>query len=711
MEKYCWLNNIKAYWVFICLILQSALLHAADHSAINLELSTVADLERVALENDKWHAVLPVLGDEKQYFLVTVAGKIYQLHDTEVAQSAFFDLKSALKKPDIIALTAITLDPNFHYRDQPGYHTFYTAHTEASIKSATKLSPKKKDIDVPFDTVIMRWKLASLHSPMPKVSQQHEVMRIAIKNPQEHIQQLSFNPYIEPWHDDFGLLFISLAVSEEIKDDALYAGSILRIKPEKYGLQSYTTPANNPFTKIADIPNEIALITGQKTEHFDWIKKGFFSLLIQFNQQGTILLVEAKIGDDWRSLLPEKRIKKRLPATASKPKTLLYQGREIKTLWGKALRLKEVDNTWQLQPIALSSTVSTAEITQDLPHKLIKNDNNQQEKFSVHLRHNGELLLLEHNKQRLYTIKKPKINNITAVDAETPIADSNNNSTFTFIFFMMFILMSYFWYLRHNTGKNQHFLHDEWANFDINLKTQSLALYKRHAKVAEKNISISSLIRSELLLNGDVISTVSADDTQAFSNKVEESTLAIFAKEHRLKMVDEKQRKIQLCLTDDKKKRYSICLYFRVGNIRHTKLKYSKVIDKAIDWQWLFAQYINPKLTGKRKILVKKTLEKTLDNTVIHTTTALNSEQKTSVHNAQAVVDHSLSPESSVEQAKNSHSLNTRETVNNEDSASHIDTKLVAALDKLVALKKQGYLDENEFDTAKTKILKDLADN
>jgi hypothetical protein len=48
---------------------------------------------------------------------------------------------------------------------------------------------------------------------------------------------------------------------------------------------------------------------------------------------------------------------------------------------------------------------------------------------------------------------------------------------------------------------------------------------------------------------------------------------------------------------------------------------------------------------------------------------------------------------------------------NSEAEASNIDTKLVLALDKLVIMKKQGYLNEREFTIAKTKILKNLANN
>ena len=38
-----------------------------------------------------------------------------------------------------------------------------------------------------------------------------------------------------------------------------------------------------------------------------------------------------------------------------------------------------------------------------------------------------------------------------------------------------------------------------------------------------------------------------------------------------------------------------------------------------------------------------------------------------------------------------------------------LETKLVPALDQLVMMKKQGYLDENEFNIAKTRILNELA--
>jgi hypothetical protein len=326
MDKNNQLKHFRLYFIYTLVAVFSQMVHAIAPITSDLELSAIANLSKVVLKSDQWLSVLPVIGDKNQYCIATTAGKIYQLNNNEIAQSAFFDLKLALENPSIIALTAITLDPNFSYRDRNGYHTFYTAHTEASQKTTSKLSPNNTKINLPFDTVIMRWQISSLRNTMPKLIQQHEVMHIAIFEQQENIQQLSFNPYLAPWHNDFGLLFIALARSDTLKNEAIYDGAILRIKPEEQGLNSYTIPVDNPFTNTANIHNEIVFITGQKIEHFDWIKNSAPSLLVQFNQPDANVLITANIGDDWRKAIPQAQIKKHLPAISTQRKTLLYHG-------------------------------------------------------------------------------------------------------------------------------------------------------------------------------------------------------------------------------------------------------------------------------------------------------------------------------------------------------------------------------------------------
>jgi len=699
MERNSWLNNCKLYLIYSCFAAFTQLVYAQEQAINELELSAIADLANVTLTDDSWQAVLPILGDENRYFIATKAGKIFQLKDSEVSQPAFFDLKSALNNPNIIALTAFTLDPSFHYRDRDGYHTFYTAHTEVSKNITSKLSPKNTELSLPYDTVIMRWQLTYVSDQAPRLSRQHEVMRVAIHQLEEHIQQLSFNPYVEPWHDDFGLLFIALAHSQALNDDALYAGAILRIKPEKYGLASYTIPTNNPFAKNIDIADEVVFIAGQAAAHFDWIKKGPHNLLIQLTQQDSNILVVAKLGGDWRETIPQAQIKKQLPVEKSSADTLLYHGRELKSLRGKALRLKETDSAWQLEPIALSSSIDSELEVANIPHRLIKHNAKEQAKFSLHTNHDGELLLLEHSQQRLYAIKKPVLATLHTTTPNSQLDEPNSNSASVFILFVLLILTSCFWYLRKNLSNKPHFLHEQWGNFDVDVATQLLSLHQHHTQPAKKTLSLSSIIRSELLLNDQVISTISADATQAFSNELEKQVLSVFAQENQLKMVNEKQRKIQLCLTDQQKKRYLICLYYRVGNIRHTKLKYSQVISKAIDWHWLFAQYINPTATAKRKVKVKlqaQVTPKVLQTAPTAAPLSETQQQQASKSN-QDFADANFVDNSATEKS------------NGEINQGNIDTMFVSALDKLVLMKKQGYLNESEFNIAKSKILKDLS--
>ena len=168
--------------------------------------------------------------------------------------------------------------------------------------------------------------------------------------------------------------------------------------------------------------------------------------------------------------------------------------------------------------------------------------------------------------------------------------------------------------------------------------------------------------------------------------------------------MDDKQRGIQIRLTDDQKNHYLFCLYFRIGNIRHTKLKYQEVINKVIDWQWLFAQYINPDVTTKRKIKVQLAREIPSPSKTKKTTTAPTTRPET-------LEDNSTPVTQILETSNISNTDNGLPANSTQDGSADIDTKLVAALDKLVIMKKQGYLSESEFNIAKTKILKNLTND
>jgi hypothetical protein len=144
-------------------------------------------------------------------------------------------------------------------------------------------------------------------------------------------------------------------------------------------------------------------------------------------------------------------------------------------LRGKALYLREVENSWQLQTIVLPAVLTSEDKSQDIHHKLIKPNANETAKFSLHQSHNGEILLLEHNQQRLYTIQVPEIVSRKTALTNNALSTSNNNSTFALMFLLSFIVAGYFWYFKKNTVKKQSPLHEQWAKFEFD-KTKNHSL-------------------------------------------------------------------------------------------------------------------------------------------------------------------------------------------------------------------------------------------
>ncbi len=699
-----WFAAGKIHCFYIGLIILNLALPVIAQTSTELELSAIAEFSSVKLKQDKWHNVLPIGGADNNYFISTESGKLYHLDNELISTPPFLDLKNTLKKANIIALTAVVLDPSFNYRDRNGYNTFYTAHVEVpkqkgSINSPVTSNNSKKNSplnELGYEAVIMRWQLhKSLHKEISIVNQ-HEVIRIPIHDKTEAINQLSFNPYTESWHDDFGLLYALLAKTNmtQKSDEALYSGVILRIKPERFGLQSYTIPVSNPFIKQADIRNEIIFMAGRKIINFDWVKKSTSPLLIQLENAEKNQFVQTTLGADWRNSFPSNALLTNNFHDKSSNKTIYYRGRELKNLWGQILQLNQEESGWKLQALTLNSA---SQLQTQATEKLSYHDitpANSTAAFSLHKNSNNELMLLEHNQQILYQINAVETVTSKVTPSKEIALENNSNAGFIAFIIILTVLLAAFWYFKHVSKKRQHFLYLQWSNFEINSATESLSLFKRHNKVVEKVIKISSLKSSDILLNDKVISVISANAEHYFSNAIEEQVFASFTKEHRIKMIDDKQRKIQLRLTDNNNIVYIFHLYFRVGNTRHTKLKYNTVINKVIDWNWLFSSVINAESTEKRKIRVKQTVEKPV-----------------SLSNAKIRKAAIIKPLKSELTDNNSDALSAGSSaaISNNDDTTSKDTELVAALDKLVEMKKQGYLNESEFNAAKAKILKSLA--
>lgn len=695
MDKSRWFSRYKVSSICLVSLIFCTHLHAYQQTLNKLSLSAIADLSPVNLHENEWHTILPITGSDSEYFLATNNGKIYTLTDDKITVKPFLNIAKKLKASNIMALTAMAVDPSFHYRDRNGYSTFYTAHIETKNNLQNKrLTDASIDKKQPFDAVIMRWKVNKSASQTITVASQHEVFRIAIHQPDESIKQLSFNPYTEPWHEDFGLLFALLSRTDDevAAKQAIYSGTVLRIKPERFGLQSYTIPKNNPFIQQDSIRNEIVTIANRKVQNFDWIKQGQSTLLIQLAEKESSDFIHAKLGDDFRLSAP--RTIQTLEASSQQKKqngkVIIYQGRALQALWGKVLQLNKVENDWFLQASAFGSKTLPGALSMansySLPNISI------QEKLTLYTHNNNELLVLAHNQQRLYAIEgNIEKANITVAKVATSKQENENSYALFFILFVIACAITSLFYLKFRAKRQQHFLYSQWANFDIDTTNKILSLYSRHNKIIEKTIELSAIKSSELLLNNLVISTISANDGQGFNNEFEKQVLASFAKEHQLKMTNDKQRKIQLRLTDISDNTLVFCLYYRVGNIRHTKLRYSEVLNKVIDWNWLFAAYINAKHTSKRKMRVK--------HEIIQSASPVNTSQQT-----KPLPEQPISHKETLKTEQQQNQYPTSKV----DLSANQDAELVMALEKLVEMKKQGFLNDDEFNIAKAKIISDL---
>ena len=221
---------------------------------------------------------------------------------------------------------------------------------------------------------------------------------------------------------------------------------------------------------------------------------------------------------------------------------------------------------------------------------------------------------------------------------------------------------------------------------------------------------VSEVIKAEIFLNNNLITTV--EDGNTFGQKEELLLKNESLKEKRIKMIDGRVRQLEVVLTDRGKNITPICCYLREGNQRLTKERFEEIVELSIDFAWFISDKINPNSTEERPEKEKRPVEK-----AVRTQTFLKKVEKNKV---------AESSHSGTESAKipTSNLVNENQTITKEvgrkQSAGDVhskaqqqklDMELIEALDKLVKLKQQGFLTAEEFNNAKTKLLKDLTEN
>jgi len=688
---------------FSMMLLTYCLISSIAANANEYRLDVLAQLPALSSANNIAVIPLPVTStDTPQYLLADDTGELSLLDDTQHHALSRLPLSNRTTN-EHVKLTALTLHPSFAMSDKAGYQTFFTAHIEAkkTNNNVARLTLLNNPTPLPFDAVITQWKYDSNAENKVNTQQQREVIRIAVPTATHQIQKIAFNPYSKIWHDDYGLMHIALAEDtsklSNVPEGALYSGAILRINPEKVGLRSYMVPSSNPFMKTSSINNEIFILGAQSIHSFSWSKQHFDALLVQHTYAGTQQVVVANKGADWRKSYQNKLVFKVNSKQALNKGIYPYYGRKLKTLVGSVLYLSNNTKNWQF--VKLNTATTNSDDKRKPAGQVIRSFSNDElpttNKVSLFFDHAGEPLLLDVTNKQLLSVSSKQLladnnQNIQVKNAVNEPSETTDSGAYGKLLLTLLILIVavLFYRLRPKNNTEKSKLRSQFARFELDDTKTTLSFYKRHQSKIDCQISISDIIKSEVLLNNANVNIINKDKDHGYNEQLENQLRLNFTQVHRHKLIDNEIREVQLYLTDLHAKTHIVCLYLRKGNQRLTKAKYFETLESLIDWNWFIAQQLNPQATDERKANIVVPIK------------SVNLHQKQK-ETPKVVHEKSVKKDSEQEGP-------TTEELHN--IAIH-DSELINALDKLADLKQKGFLTEEEFSLAKSKILSDITDN
>ncbi len=698
----------------------------------NYQFNELVQINYSQGDSAKWQQLVINPSNNQQFFIINNVGQMFLVDDMKNTLPVLDINVDQREDQSPIKLTAIELHPNFALRDQSGYGTFYTAHLEAlDEKSSTKrLQDSNNELILKFDAVITEWQFNSINYQKVNLNTKREVLRIAVPDNSMTIKQMSFSPYTKPWNDGFGLLYIALNGQDKWQKP-LYSGVLLRINPAKFGLRSFTVPSGNPYLKDSEIKDEIYLLGGQDIKQFIWPDKNSDDLLLSHRYKGKSLLSLAGVQNDWRDNAPDNII---YQGDNSIEDALLYRGRYLPNLRNKLLILTKANQAWFIESLTVKPSVNTTMPIENKPQQewqfsLAQLANNSDIAFSTN--NDDEVLILDKTagmvfqiSQESSAIKTPAEESVTITTTEI---QAQATDKITIIFIVIIAIGAVFYFFKRNKLSAKAIVRKQFAQLELSESQQQIGLYHRHKNTPDTIINIADIVLCEVKLNDTLVSVINQKGGHGFDHGKEQDLRAIFAKEQVDKMVVGKVRQISLSFTDIQNKNYIICLYMRKGSDRVTKKSYSVVINDLIDWCWLIATKINPDETKKRKKKPAISSEPIIDSAEQkHNNNSLQNPSNSFVHSShsQAAINRSAAHEALKAQHSAEEELAQQERVTreaneaNESKAtveplsqkSTIDTELVNALEKLVDLKQQGFLTQEEFTKAKENLLRSLFD-
>lgn len=681
-------------------------------------LQKIAQAPELDNPNKQWLLLLEQPGNSQYYYLANKQGQIYQLEqDGADNTDLLLDLQRFSTKESMLQLTAFTLHPNFSLRDQIGFGTFYTAHVEkvTSNRKRNRLKDSSVTKTLSFDAIVTEWQLDA--NKQVDKSSQREVLRIAVPTLANGIRQLDFNPYSKSWHDNFAQLYISLSQSPELKQHPLYSGAILRIHPHRSGFNSYSVPLDNPYYANEKFEKTLYLFGAGSINQFIWPDRYATKLLIShsYSLNDTVRhwLSYGNGGEDWRKKAPTNFIYQSTKSLSANS-LLVYRGQNAPALRNKLLLLIKDNQRWQVNSLSHDASPEISlENKQSIAQKKVlpapsiewklKQQALQTNSLTLYRDNRGELLFFNEDSGSIYQLFQQDI----SLDINESEESGFSWITFLFILILIFLIGYVLFQVKIQHKSAKAFVRREFSNIKLSEDKMSIELFKRHEKEAEKVIDLSDIKQCQILLGDLVIATINTTLGHGFNAEQEQALREIFHVEQIAKMTDGKVRRINLALSTEAKKRHVICLYLRKGSDRITKKGYFTVVDETIDWCWLIAENINSKQTGKRSFKHKSTADKGHTDHKAHDDTPLHKQAAIIRPVALPRVD-AIEPEKEVKATFPEQNHDDVALVEKPDPTAtksvKVETELVNALEKLVKLRQQGFLTEDEFNQAKAKL-------
>lgn len=712
------LSKFMTYiWPIFSLLIGSTTL--ANAMTTDSLFTQISQFKYVASKNTSLLKLVNNPSNTQQYFIAKKSGELFFVDNMKDLQLIFDLNTNTAKNTKPINLTAFELHPNFSLRDQPGYNTFYTGHIELldNTSSTKRIQESSDELVLNYDAVITEWKFHPIDNKKVNVKAKREVLRVAVPDHDISIKQISFSPYTKSWNDGFGLLYVALNGQKKWQKP-LYSGVILRINPSKFGLRSFTVPMSNPYLNDSEIKDEIYLLGAQNIKQFIWANKSSDDILLSHFYNGRSLLSKTSKQNDWRGHDPEKIIYQSEDKVES---VLLYRGSNLTHLRNKLLLLIKSKRNWFVESLNPNFSdindspveLKTQEEWQFTSAKLTNNS-----KISFSYDGEGEVLIFDKTVGEVYQIPQEQriLDSPSNKKDKKPKVKSKSTSSTLFIIILIILLSVSFYYFKRRKPSAKAIVRQNYAQIKLSESQQQIGFYHRHQSNVEALIDVKSISSFEIKLNNSVINIINQHADHGFSNDKEKDLRAIFVKEKVEKMVDGKIRQITLTIIDSGNKNYIVSLYMRKGSNRVTKKPYRLVVDDLIDWCWLIAEKINVNEIETRKVKPVKKIEPTTaydekksSGSSLHeqrnlrdSTTDKVPESVTNVAAKPAETNVSIKMNDDTQKAGE-----VSETSNNKDA---VDTSVVNALEKLVDLKQQGFLTQEEFTKAKENLLRNLFD-